>query len=85
MAERIEAPDIWTRAPYGSFIERYPQFPEWLDGNAWKIDIEAEIVGDLNTFRSTMHYQADAMNLKLRTKTFTEDGRKYLLIQAYEA
>lgn len=76
------------RLRYGSFIERYPDYPSWLDGQTWELDIETEIEihEPLNNFRSSLHYQARAFHLELATKATTdpETGRRVLLVQAFE-
>jgi hypothetical protein len=74
------------RHRYGSFLDRYPDCPQWVDGNVWELDIATEIHESLNSFVSSMHYQAKAIaGMKLRTRQeWRDDGtRRVLLIQAY--
>lgn len=89
MASINETEKLVPRRPRGSFVDRYPDYPTWLDGNVWELDVETEIDDSLENFRCTMHYQAHAMGLQLVTKTRyrEEDGvkRRKLLIQAHEA
>src|SRR4029079_18063471 len=57
------------RHRYGSFLDRYPDCPQWVDGNVWELDIATEIHESLNSFVSSMHYQAKAIaGMKLRTR-----------------
>jgi hypothetical protein len=74
------------RHRYGSFIERYPDYPQWLDGRTWELHVadEIEIHESVNNFRSSLHYQAKALGLRVATKLTTRDGFRYLLVQAYE-
>ena len=70
------------------FVIRYPDFPSWLNGSTWELDLETEILEPLENFRASLHYQCQAMRLNLTTKTVTrtqEDGtvRKVLLVRAY--
>lgn len=93
MANRLadDNEELAPRERYGSFIERFPDYPSWLDGGTWELDL-AEDLGDpdakqLNAFRSTLHYQARELGLKLATKTLTRlepDGlHRRLLVRAY--
>lgn len=71
------------------FVERYPDYPSWLNGSTWELDIATEIHEPLENFRASLHYQTQVFRLNLTTKTVTrtmEDGttRKVLLIRAYE-
>lgn len=66
------------------FIERYPEFPTWLDGQTWELDVETEIhEGNANRFQSALHYQARVLGLSLSSKTVYRDGKRKLLIRAY--
>lgn len=85
MPETFEDRSLSTRHRYGSFIERYPDYPSWLDGRLWSMDIETEIENQepLRNFRSSLHYQARVFGLRLVTATETRDGRRYFLVQAF--
>lgn len=68
------------------FVHRYPDFTSWLDGQTWEFDIETEIHEPVSNFRASLYYQATCFKQKTATKVITkEDGRKYLLVRAYEA
>lgn len=87
MAKRLED-QLPTETNQASFAERYPDFPSWLDGNTWELDVETDIGADVDKFRSTLHYQARVFNLRLVTKTvYREDEpgvkRRYLLVRTY--
>lgn len=73
-----------SRHTYGSFVERYPDYPQWLDGNVWELDIATEILEPLESFRSSMHYQARVFGMKLASRQEWRDNntRRVLLIQA---
>ena len=74
------------RHRYGSFIERYPDYLSWLDQQTWELDIASEIENQepLGNFRSSLHFQAKALGLRLATKVVTRDGHRYLLVRAFE-
>lgn len=87
MATRLEGDQVPLPSRRTSFADRYPDYPSWLDGSTWELDIETDIAADLNAFRSALHYQARVFGLKLATKTVyrLEDGvkRRYLLVRTY--
>lgn len=67
------------------FGERYPDFAEWLDGQTWELDLDTEIHEPLNTFRASLYYQATCFGQRIATKVVKrENGRKVLLVRAYE-
>lgn len=86
MAEKLDEPDLKRRLPYGSFADRYPDYPSWLDGDVWRLDVETEIEPHetLENFRASLYYQARVLRLGLSTKQQTREGRRVLLVQAYE-
>lgn len=76
---------ISTRKRGDLFANRYPDFPQWLDGQTWALDVETEIHEPLNAFRASLYYQARAFGLRLATKQVTDaDGHKILLVRSYE-
>lgn len=76
---------VTARRRATSFVERYPDYPSWLDGQTWELDIETEIHEPLNAFRASLYYQARQFGSRLATKTVTRaEGRKVLLVRAYE-
>ncbi len=88
MAERLEnTEDLHTtKTRYGSFADRYPDYPSWLDGATWQLDLATDIKEPLHRFRASLYYQATVMGLKLATKVRTlAGGRQVLLVRAYEA
>lgn len=69
----------------GLFVERYPQFMSWLDGQTWALEIETEIHESLPAFRANLYYQARELGSRLATKQVTTpEGVKVLLVRAYE-
>lgn len=68
-----------------SFVERYPDYMSWLNGNTWALDIETEIQEPLARFRASLYYQATCFGQRTATKVVKrENGRKVLLVRAYE-
>jgi hypothetical protein len=88
MAIKRETGEILQRRHrYGSFAERYPDYPQWLDGGTWELSFDEDIKAPLAGFRSALHYQARCLGLNLVTKTVNSvdsEGRlvKVLLVQA---
>lgn len=79
-----EAVEHWTE----TFAERYPDYPSWLDGNTWELDLAEDIHEPLVNFRANLRYQALVLGLTLVTKTIkyhNEAGEpvKVLRLRAY--
>jgi hypothetical protein len=70
------------------FVEIYPDYFDWLDGDTWELDYETDIHTDRNRFVAALRYQARENEQELTVKTVyrvSEDGtrRKVLLVRAY--
>lgn len=76
MAFRYAHDTAFDPLPTGSlsrrqrFVERFPDYPTWFDGNVWAIpareilDTGMGIAG----FRSSLHYQAKVLGVTIVTK-----------------
>jgi hypothetical protein len=88
MAKELETGEELTeRHSLGRFIDRYPNFPSWLNGNTWELDYTTDIGIDIRAFRAGLRYQARALRLNLTTKTVVRHypdgtGAKVLLVRA---
>jgi hypothetical protein len=84
MAERLNEQPDWShprsREHLGYWI-RYP-LDEWLDGAVWKLEAGTDFHEPVHNFRTSLYYHATENGQRLHTKTRTEEGRTYLLIQA---
>jgi hypothetical protein len=70
------------RFRYGSFLERYPDYLSWLDGQQWILTVGEDIKEDPNTFRAALHYQCRALGGVLRTGLRRQpDGTVLMLVQ----
>jgi hypothetical protein len=89
MAKELDSgQQLQPRLRYGRFIERYPDFPQWLNGSTWELDYDIDIQMPIRGFRSCLRYQAQELGLNLSTKTVIQvgdDGRthKVLLVRAW--
>jgi hypothetical protein len=70
------------RFRYGSFLERYPDYLSWLDGNIH--EIPRPFVGkDLDRFRSLLRMRCQYRLLNLSVRTVRRDDGFFLQIRTW--
>jgi len=77
MAKRLEQMPDTMRS-----VSQYP-WEEWLDGGAWQLTEGEDFKTTIRNFQATLSKTASRRGLRIQSRTFKEDDKNQLAIQAF--